>query len=174
MIPGARRYKNAVLSFVLTLLILAGGFKAYQGVYNNRTIEDVKQIHGVLDASIEKSGDSYTVWVKIGKVSNFKDVYTKARDVIKARYGKYNIKVVDNRDSVLENIYYGIHFAIYEAAVEGNFLDMKREVDKELANNNLDSYKIFVDDYNVYVQLIKGSKYLYEIVPRQTQKTGAP
>lgn len=164
------KYKKIFLSFVLTFLLLAGIFKLYQGAYYNQTVKKIKQIPGVVDAVVKKSDGEYMVIVKAGKVSHFNIMYESVQEVIKSRYKKYNIKVIDNRDDYLSDVYYRIHFAIYEAAANNDFVSMKLTIDKVLANIDLDSYKIFVDDNNVYVQLIKGNKYLYEVVPRHIQK----
>lgn len=166
------RYKKIFLSFLVTLLLLAGAFKVYQNVYDNQTINMVKQVRGVLNVEIKKSAEENIITVKAGKVDDFSKMYESIQQVIKSRYKKYDIKVVDNRDDYLNKIFYRIHFAIYEAAANNDFVYMKSVIDKNLANIDLDSYKVFIDDNNVYVQLIKGDKYLYEIIPRNIQNFG--
>lgn len=117
---------------------------------------------------IEEKGTSINVVLHVKKTDNLRQAYQELNSYTAEIMGdtKYTMEIRDNRDQALEEIYYQSQFVIYEALAKGDFTKMA-DVIQQNADKVGATAKVYIDNDNVYVEIFKGSNYLYEIIPRQ-------
>lgn len=158
-----------IVSF-LFLLSIFYGFRFYQ---QKQTIEEplfklFDEIKEVKDAEIKYGPEYITLILEMEYVNNLYSEESKIKKEVEEIIGKkeYRIEFKDNRNQELEQLYYKVHYTLYEAAAKGNFVQMSGEVEDIMNNFNVDGYRLIVEEENLYFQVKKGDYYLYEIVPR--------
>lgn len=160
---NAAKYMKIFISFMITLALLAFLYKAFLMFGDSQTIKDIKNIKGVSQVKLtDKMGKN--AYITLNKVDNLMVTYQKIDDILKQ--GKYKINIIDKENTRLKNAYYDVQFALYEASARNDFVSMKATLDKRIPEYNIDNYKIFIDDNNIYVQMEQGSGYLYKVIPR--------
>jgi len=157
----------------LALVIALAAFLGAHWIYNSLNFKE--PLKKELDANtlvtgyqIEDSGTGwYQVSVAMKKTENLMLAYHRIDDAVKEVMGskQYVIKLDDQRDEQLVNLYYQGQFAVQEALMQGNFRDMADELN-ELADGAGVESKVFIDENNIYWQMSHGQYYLYEVVPR--------
>jgi len=122
----------------------------------------------VTDYKIEDSDNGlYQVSVTMKETENLMLAYRQIDDAVKEVMGNHQfvIKLIDQRDDQLVNLYYQGQFAIQEALMQGNFRDMADELNDSAGRVGVKS-KVFIDENNIYWQMSHGRYYLYEVIPR--------
>ncbi|SHH12487.1 hypothetical protein SAMN02745221_01736 [Thermosyntropha lipolytica DSM 11003] len=171
MKKGEIRIFIVIISLVLSLAALITGFNLYT-TYGVKTpvIKELEKWPEVEQVKIKKYRP-YQVMVKLKEVENLMAVYRAVTAQLddKLGSGKYVLLIEDNRDFGLENAYYRLGPAVYEAVEKGNYTWLESYIAKSLNDKDL-SYKMFVDENYLYLQ-IKGEKghYLYAVIRRQNE-----
>ncbi|MHB9094765.1 MAG: hypothetical protein ACYC21_08830 [Eubacteriales bacterium] len=121
---------------------------------------------------IEQKGNRVNVILDVKKTENLRLAYQDLENYTEQVMGstKFSIQLKDNRTNTLENAYYQSQFVIYEALAKGNFTDMAKVIQQNAAKIDAKS-RVFIDNDNIYVEILKGDNYLYEIIPRKPDTT---
>jgi hypothetical protein len=136
----------------------------------------LNDIDGVLSATLDDShkiNDSTTIYVELDNTANlqktYKEISTKIEQTLKG--SEYILEIKDNRSPELEQTYYDIHYYIQKAIVDGDFPLLEAKV-REKADLVGAAAKVYVDEQNIYLQLVKNDIFLYSVVTRQSDKIG--
>lgn len=174
-------FKNLRITYILitaavVAALLFGGRFAYQRVrLDNPFQQALSAVPGVAKGEIQKTPDGYELTLTMGRVN---DLQTTVQEVerVAEQYGKVpvlKIQLKDNATPELKETYYQMHFAIEEAAAQGNFTAMKAQVDAQAARAGLTGWRVQVTDNQLYVQLKKGDSSLYRMVDRIDRTGGS-
>lgn len=163
------RWPIVALSLLITLGILAtGGY-----LFRRQTVDQpLYKLYGgmkeVRKSEIKAVGDQTNITIELADTSNLMDTYRNLDERTREVVGKgaYRIQVKDQRTPELEEVFYRVHFSLQESIVKGNFAEMAMKVEEAGRTAGLDRQRVFVDGQRLYLQLHKGDKYLYEIIPR--------
>jgi hypothetical protein len=155
-----------VLTFVLTLALLLGGRFAYQefGVMGPLK-KSLSSAPVVKEAVIFSEGNKTVIQIELGKVSSLQTAIKEITGLLPMDDG-YVLAIEDRRNEYLTRLWQENRFALEEAAVRGNLTEMQALLNKNLAQAQLDSWAVEVDEQNLYLQLHVGEHYLYETVAR--------
>lgn len=165
-----------VLIAVLVLAILFGGWQAYQH-FNllNPLKQNLQQVEGVKTVSIA-TGNPDVVQVQLGPFDKLKNgdlqqTYDDLEDQISSRLGSgVSLHLSDDRDASLAQAFEDLEPYLLEGLRKGNYTEMIAQVTKMAKAEGLQC-RVTMDDENAYLQLAKGSHYLYYV--KQYQQGGA-
>lgn len=118
---------------------------------------------------IEQKGNTVNVILDVKKTDNLMTAYQDLNNYTEQVMGgtKFTIQLRDNRSKPLADAYYQSQFIIYEALAKGDFSRMADVIQQNAVKAGANS-KVYIDNDNIYVEFLKGSNYLYEIIPRKT------
>lgn len=131
----------------------------------------IQEINGVeqvtLDTSDKKQGVR-EVHVTLTNVDNFQTTYQLINDTIEANLGTKKFKLIlnDHRTPELEQLYYSLHYHIYEGIFTGKFGTMSEIIQEKAAAANIQA-QVYMDANYVYLQLTTTTGNLYQVFPRQ-------
>ncbi|MFZ5596129.1 MAG: hypothetical protein ACOY31_03860 [Bacillota bacterium] len=157
-----------VLSLLAGLGILLGGQWLYNRYNYERPLSRLLGENGdVISYSINDRGRVPEIDVRLRKVDNLKESYDLIAGQVKEISGgkEFSIKIQDDRDQTLEGIYYYAGLAAYEAMSRGNYIEMEGYVARRAADEGAQA-RLYVDRDRVYIEITRGDKYLYEVIPR--------
>lgn len=165
---------------LITLMAALGALFGLQQVYKYsridqplaRFFEGHKEVTAV---RVQEVGNEFRVRLQLGDVSNLRETYRTleegARSILGAR--PFRLEIADDRDARLVDDYYKLHYVIQEGLATGRFTEMARAVSAAAAGLGLDEARVLVDADRLYVQMRRGSRHLYEIIPRARPAAGA-
>lgn len=78
----------------------------------------------------------------------------------------YRLEITDRRSPALQEALYRISPLVQEAMATGQFSLLQPRLAAESRNLGVDRARVVVDGERVYLQLHRGSEYLYEVFPR--------
>ncbi|QGP93441.1 hypothetical protein MGLY_28490 [Neomoorella glycerini] len=168
------RLQFVFLAALLTLGLLTGGQWAYRHYSQEKPLADtLKSDPAVQEATVIRTADGLEVRVILGPGADLPQAYRQVQETVHKLYGRQQVKLViqDRRSPALESLWRESQFAVYEAAVRGNFTQMAATVDRLARQAGIDHYAINVDDNYIYLQFSQGQAYLYQVVPRQNYVT---
>lgn len=163
-----------VVLALLTLLILIGGHVAYERIFiEHPLLNQLQSIPGVVTASVEKATDSYNITLGSTVNNNLPTIYRQAAEVAQHILGSnhFTLRIIDNRTTALETIYWQIQIYIEEAVAQGNF-SVAAEKISELAKQAGVQANFYVDEERVYLELLQNEAYLYAVRPRTIPQKG--
>lgn len=155
------------LAFAVTLGVLFGGQYVIRRERVTRPLyRHFQDIPGVQGFRVEERKGISHLYIRLGPVDNLQEVYLelekRALEIMDP--GSFEMHLEDRRDGDLEEAYYRLHYYLQEALATGRFSTMAREVERETAG--LDRHRLYVDQRYIFLQLHRGDKYLYAVVPR--------
>lgn len=157
---------------VLALVVGLAAFWGAQWLYNRfnyerpltRALEENKDVAAF---KINDQGPVLELDVKLARVDNLQRAYSGLDRSLRGVLGRRDFRIVlqDQRDPVLDEIYYQAKLAAFEALDRGNYLDMEAYISR-LASREGSKSRVWLDQSRLYIQIDHGSNYLYEIIPR--------
>ncbi|MDK2959883.1 MAG: hypothetical protein PWP12_67 [Bacillota bacterium] len=150
---------------LLTLAVLLGARLAYARFLVERPLAtELKALEGVQSVVLERSGAGYRLQVKLGEVKDLPGLYRQIEKLAAERLGPGNfaLKIQDERTPALENVYYRIHYYLEEALTQGNFSTAAAKIHSEAQAAGIEE-RFYVDEGHIYLQLLDGPAYLYEV-----------
>jgi hypothetical protein len=131
--------------------------------------EELQAVIGVNEVQLIKNNGKTDIFVKLDSNVDFYNVYNKIDDTGQKHLGKELgiININNNSNKKLEDIYYKLHYYIYEGIATNFFSDMKNNVNEIIKENSSVDYKLWIDNKYVYLQLIMDKNCLYRIIPRK-------
>lgn len=165
----------AVLVFMLSIFY---GFNYYQ---QKQKIDEPlsRQLLGleaVRELEIRHTREAVLFFLELDPVEDLQ----KEEEVIQGEIEKvledrpYQLHYQDKRSRELEEVYYQVHYALYEAAGKGNYTEMSRVVGEIMEGLPVERYVLTVGKDNIYFQVHRGEHYLYEVVPRFPSRQEKP
>ncbi len=157
---------------VMALVVGLGTFWGAQWLYNRfnyeRPLAQLLEENGdVAEYRINDGGPVLELEVKLGRVDNLQQSYSNLHRSLQEVVGRRSFRIIlrDQRDPALEGIYYHTRLAAFEALERGNFLEMEAYI-SQLAAREGARARVLIDQDRLYIQVDRGSHYLYEIIPR--------
>lgn len=167
--------KNSELKItviIISLLAVLGtsmlSFHFYQKFMLERPLaEKLSDRPEVEDVSISKQDGKYLIEIKIKQVSNLEKEFTEINTVVKSvlKDKEYDVKIGDRRNQNLEIVFDHIQIAIYDALDNHKYVWLNEELGRYIEPRGM-TYKIFIDDQHLYLQINDGKSYLYTIINR--------
>ncbi len=165
-----------ILMFIAVLVITFSlGLGSYY-LYSRYNIEkplltQIDSLASVEESQLEKQDEIYLLKITLGKVENLQKEYEQIDDMAREKLGanNYQIVLIKQNNTILDQVYYDIQPVIYEALANNQYVWMKDEIGK-FARQEQIKYKMFVDDNRVYLQFSDGDDYQYYIVDRNSSK----
>lgn len=158
-----------LFAFVLSLV----GLLAFERILGAYTVDRplrkaLGEMEGVQAFELMEDSGMTNLFIQLTEVDDLQRTYKELHRVAEKMLGKRlgAIRIMDNRDAVLTELYHKVHYSLYEAAVKGNFEEMAARVRSVLDSFKDVSYKLSVDNSTIYFQMKHGDKYLYETIPR--------
>ncbi|MGO0122609.1 hypothetical protein [Desulfothermobacter acidiphilus] len=171
------RWPVLVTSFILALALLWGGQWAYSHYAFHYSLKEVMQHEPNIAAyEVKDEPGRWLVEIKLkGAPADLPTFYRRlSREVGQAMGQKpFALRLVDQRDKVLEEVYYRSQFPIYQALAQGCYTDMAREVQRYAAEAGVQA-RMYLDDQNFYLTLVRDNHFLVAVIPRAVTKEGAP
>lgn len=130
---------------------------------------ELRAVPGVRGVVVEGRGARTTVSLHLEDDVELVVLYPTVQGIVGRYLGSQDIqpRIVDERDEGLTRLYYELRFEIEEALATGYFTRMAAAVRDMVEEAGLRDYRLYMDSDNVYVQLHRGSAYLYEVIPRR-------
>lgn len=160
-----------IITFVLTLVMLF----SLNWIYNELIIEkplskQLSEVNGVKSYNIEKSPETMVLTVELGIVDNIETSYMSLNDIahyhIRNRQG-YEIRIIDNPNPHLINIWNEIQYYAHQSLVQGDFVTLKECLDNLVKVNEDLSYQVYINETHLFIQLHSYENYIYRILQRQ-------
>lgn len=122
---------------------------------------------------VDELGNRVVVRVTLGSVANLRETYKGleegTRNVLE--FYPFELKITDKRDARLVDDFYKLHYILEEGLATGRFTEMSAAFRDAAQGLGLDEARVFVDGDRLYVQLRRGDRYLYELLPRSQPAT---
>lgn len=171
MLKGLK-WQVVIITIVVVLSLLLGGFNLYQNtILPVKISKDLSTVKYVESSKVEIGNNGYVANIKLDKTDNILKTYEDIQKSISKYSANIKIKIIDNTDSKLNNIYYKDQFAIYQAIQNGDYINMSDIIYRNGKSQGVKSF-IYIDVNNVYLSIIDGQHYLYKIIPRNLAKGG--
>lgn len=157
---------------VLALVVGLAAFLGAQWLYNRYNYERplaklLAENKDVASFNIKDQVPVLELEVKLGMVDNLQETYSSLHRSVQGIVGRRSFKIIlkDDRDATLEGIYYHTRLAAFEAIEKGNFLEMEDYISRRAAREGAGA-RVLLDQDRLYIQIVHGRHYLYEIIPR--------
>ncbi|NPV92271.1 MAG: hypothetical protein HPY50_16020 [Firmicutes bacterium] len=164
------RWAPVLVILTLTVGLLMGANSFYHRAYIDTPMKRIMDAHPEVKSwSLDKEGKQNTLTVKLGTVDNLLETCTIIQKEVEPYLGKdgWQMRVTDERSDDLEQVFYSMQYVVYEALTQGNFTFLADTLKREAARAGLDSSAIYVNSYNLYIQMKKDGVSLYEVLPRK-------
>lgn len=165
------RWPLVAVSLVVSLSLLFGGAQVARRFTVDQPLRTALSANpAIVSYSVTDTATGKVLTLHLGDLPDLAPVYTgadqAATQVLGA--GNYTIALQDRRTAELSEDYHQIHFALQEGIARGTFSQMDTQVQAEAKGLGLSRVRVTVDKDHVFVQLHKGSDYLYDVLPRHT------
>ena len=165
------RLHFVLLAALLSLSLLTGGQWAYRHFGQEKPLAGaLEAVPGVQAVTVIPGTGTLEVRINLGPVTHLQQTYSKLEEAIRGVYGQQPFKIIlqDNPAPVLDRLWQASQYAVYEAAVRGNFTSMAAGVADLARQAGVSDYALNIDDRNIYLVFRQGQNYLYRVIPRQT------
>lgn len=132
-------------------------------------LQGIDGVTKVVRESGSRKDDIVKVQVSLKNAANLQKTYTELADGITAVIGSRRIQIIlsDSRNAELESFYYSVQPNLQEAMATGKFTVMVKQLEEQAAPRGIKA-QVFIDNRNIYLQLVKDEAELYQVVPRLT------
>lgn len=161
-----------IVTVIIVLGISLGLLLGMQKYYNNNFVEEpvkqkLEQLSFVESVDASKKNGIYDYKVQIRQAGNVQYEYEKVDEVIadNLKGKEYQFTMLDHRSSKLQKDLENLELNIYEAMAKNNYLWLDQTFRQTSAANGF-SYKLYIDDQRLYIQLKDQDAFLYEIIER--------
>lgn len=159
------KWKQIVAGFAATLIILLlGNYMWHRTAVERPLIQVLLQDEAVEEAVFHSDGRNSRVEVKIKDVPRFAETARRINATVKKMQPATQVIFMDNGDEFLDELYDELHFALFEARVNGTFVKMNDSFLNAVKDAGLSEYRLEVDSEAIYLQLHYGDAYLYRVV----------
>ncbi len=168
--PGKSEFRIAItiITLILVLLVSFSGFYLYKRLGINEPLQNkLLSIEGVDRVSLEQKGQTYNVDIYMKRVDNLQKTYRAINQTLSSSLPKqnYSLTLTDQPNQELESFMQHMQPAIYESLSNNRFIWLDQEIARRTAEQGV-SYKLFVDQENLIIQLDDGGDYIYQVIDR--------
>ena len=148
------KWKQIVAGFAATLIILLlGNYMWHRTAVERPLIQVLLQDEAVEEAVFYSDGRTSRVEVKLKDVPRLAEAARRINDTVKKMQPTTRVIFMDNSDDFLSELYDSVHFAIFEARVNGTFIKMNDSFLNSVKDAGLSEYRLEVSNEAIYVQL---------------------
>ena len=166
---------NIVILVIVGILILYFGVQYYNNIYRiEQPLENkLANLNGVEEVNLLSENDKITIDLKFNTNTAIYNTYIQTEKITEniLRNEEYEITINNKLNKNLEQIYYDIHFHLYEGAVIGKFTNMIYEIDDIMIEHDFQNYNIYIDNNNIYMELVEKDNYYFKIISYQKNTT---
>jgi len=162
------RIKAILVALGIGLICLFGGQFLYEKYgYQQALYQALAKQPQVADFVVSTENGQLVVTVRLRAPGNLMLTYQELKRLTGEALGNrpFTLKIADNRDAVLEEVFYRSQFAIYQALAQGSFREMEREVSRYAQAAGAEA-RIYIDNENLYVTLTRGDHFLAAVICR--------
>ena len=170
------RWERVLLSFIVGLIILFGANKLNTFWRVEKPLEKkILLVNGVKKVRWEKKNYGLVLYLTLGDLKNLQQTVETAVKLAEEKTGLSVTEIIlhDKPNEKLLNVFYEQHFFISEAAVKGNFGEMKKFVEEIAARAGIADEKVYIGENYLFVQIKDDFHYLYRIIKRQNESVMA-
>ncbi|KUG03807.1 hypothetical protein ASZ90_018769 [hydrocarbon metagenome] len=161
-----------IIAFVITFSLGLGAYYLYSR-YNveKPLLTQIDKLSSVEESVMEKQDSIYRISVTLGRVENVQEIYKQLDGIAAHKLGKgqYQIIINTQNNTIMDRVHYDIQPIVYEALANNQYVWMRDEIGRIAKQEQLE-YKMFIDDYRVYLQFRDGDDYQYYIIDRNGSK----
>ena len=163
------RIVPVLVAMSLTVSLLFGGWELYRNFGLVRPLEQqlmadkaVTQVESVVN------GSERAIKIHLKPVDDLQATYDGLEEVVTEQIGS-NVKIdlVDQREESLKQAFRSVQPVLYSGIAKGDFTDMITQTEQELQKQGYQA-KVSMNDHNIFVQIEKDGKYLYQVLPYGT------
>ncbi|MDI3299058.1 MAG: hypothetical protein QJR08_07825 [Bacillota bacterium] len=164
-----RRAGLAVLGLAAGLLLLFGGQWVYRWATFTRPLQSVlagrPEVRGY---RVDLQANPPVVRVELAPVDQLQETVRSLDEALGSSLGpgRFQLEVADRRDAELVRDYYRLNLVLAEGLATGRFTTMEEQAQRLARQMGLERLTLTVDPSYLYVTMVKGSHYLYQLVPR--------
>jgi hypothetical protein len=126
----------------------------------------LREVPGVMgQPAVSENGGTLDVTVRLGLVPDLPATYHRLLQAAGADGSRVVLRVQDDPDSVLQADFDRLNVVLDQGRATGQFVQMDAGFDREAATLHLDRYALVLGQSHIFVTLVQGSHYLYEILP---------
>lgn len=157
---------------IASFIMIIGAQFLYTRYYVNAPlIHSLNKVHAVNSASLVEEKNKIIVQVNLGAVGNLPQSYQTISQLVKEKMGPdTEIRIISKPNSRLEEIKDKMDFSLQEAGSIGNYAQMYTRVEEIAKDNGLEDWNLYLDQDNIYLHLGDKNYYIYEVVPRRSEK----
>jgi len=163
------KWPVVILAFLLTFAsIYAVNYWRQQRLIKEPLKEALLEIEAVKDITIISNKQGTEILVTMDKAADLCKTYQNIEGVLLLTYpeNSFKITLLDKRNAYLESLYDRVHFALMEGERLGNYTEMNKEISQLLGpEEELEGYRLQVDQKRIYLQMATKDSYLYEVIP---------
>ncbi len=157
-----------IIVFVISLAALLGGRGLAESIRLTRPLaRGIESIKGIRGYALQRNEDGIHLSLDMERVGDLESAITRAVTLVEGEYKEpvREIRIQDQRRG-LDDAYYDLRFSLEEAAATGRYTRLQGDLARLSAAARLDKARVYLSRNFIYVQLEKGSSYLYEALPR--------
>lgn len=157
-----------IFSLLVGLALIFGAQWMYQKYNINGPINNVLSANKAVESyQVGSEGSTLLVSVNIKSDTDLMAAYKEIRKDLERVMGSKTFMFVlsDNRDDTLEQVWYKSQYAVYQAQVQGSFMDMAEVINREALASGAEA-NINIDQEYIYLRLRHQDHTLDEVIPR--------
>lgn len=132
-----------------------------------QAIQEIDGVETVTLEPLDKNQSSQEIQITLNPVANLQATYQTISNKVTSIVGDKKVKIVlhDHRTPELEQLYYSIHYFIYEGIYTGKFSSMSDMIEKKAAASKIKAL-VYMDTNYIYLQLTNTAGNLVQVIPR--------
>ncbi|NLJ76281.1 MAG: hypothetical protein GX325_03350 [Peptococcaceae bacterium] len=157
-----------ILSLLIGIGIIFGAQQMHRKYYIERPVNNVLSADEAIESyRLENEGGTLLISVKIkgdaGLMVPYQGIRKNLEQVMGSR--SYVLELDDQRDDILDRVWYKSQYAVYQAQVRGSFIEMAEIINREASMNDVEA-DITIDQEYIYLRLRHEDCTLDKIIPR--------
>jgi len=157
-----------IFSLLAGLVVIFGVQWIYQKYSIQNPINMVLSGNEAVESyNVSTEGKQIKITLTFKDTADLMQSYNELQKELDQKMGQrsYQLLLKDSRDDSLQQVWYNIQFAVYQAIAQGSYRSMAEEIKQEAAAAGVEA-KINIDQKNIYIRLKKDGRILDEVVAR--------
>lgn len=168
MKKGEFRIAIAILTVILTVAFLFGGYSVYKVYAIEKPVKTkLSSLQPVSEVSMARENKTYEIRIKLESVENLQSAYNNIEKVLNQRLAEntYDLQIIDNSNEKITDLFSELQPAVQQAAAQSEFVWLDEQLKEKCSQMQLES-KLWVDEDKIFVQIHDEDHYLYEVIKR--------
>lgn len=171
------RLKPLVVTLVVSMTVLIGGWFLYQNVAIQSPVEQIaKEVSDVTAAKANVTNDKIQLSIQVQPDANIRQIVERIQKESKSTLDHKKLEIVVSNPSseALDDWWSTALFAVAQAMENKQYTDIPKALEQASASMNQDQFKATaeMDEHNVYISLTDGKASKYIILPLQGESVG--